>query len=318
MFWWILGGLSALIAISFIRERLRPKIDFTGKHVFITGGSTGLGLALATKFYLLGAKVTIVSRSEKNLAAAREAIAARGEGMKVVSVACDVMDADAVNKAVTFAAEVQGRAVDVLICSAGLAEPGRFLEIDLAQHRRQMDLNYFGTLHAIRAVLPAMCAATVQTHVVLVSSAVALCSMSGYSAYAPTKFALRGLADALRNELAANRVAVTIFYPSNINTPGFEAENKTKPAETTAIEGTGSLLTPEDCAQHLIDGMHLGRYAITNELLTEAARMGVNGSTPRPHVLLEALLAPLTVIMGWAFTWYMDWTVRSHNKQKKQ
>ena len=68
---------------------------------------------------------------------------------------------------------------------------------------------------------------------ILYSSAVAFCGMVGYSAYAPTKFALRGLADCLRNELVGSGVKVSIFYPSNMDTPGFAVENKTKPAETS-------------------------------------------------------------------------------------
>jgi 3-dehydrosphinganine reductase len=56
--------------------------------------------------------------------------------------------------------------------------------------------------------------------------------MVGYSSYAPTKFALRGLADSLRNELCGTGVGVSIFYPSNMATPGFEQENRTKPRET--------------------------------------------------------------------------------------
>eukprot|EP00047_Mylnosiga_fluctuans_P008485 m.7514 g.7514 ORF g.7514 m.7514 type:complete len:165 (-) comp2198_c0_seq1:51-545(-) len=155
-----------------------------------------------------------------------------------------------------------------------------------------------------------------QGHLILVSSAVALCSMVGYSSYAPTKFALRGLADSLRNELVASNIKVTIFYPSNMDTPGFAEENKTKPAETRTLEDSGGTFTAAAAAEHLMSGLALGRYAITNELLTEAARIGINGSTPRPHVILEAMLAPLTVVIGWAFTQYMDYVVRAGKKAR--
>ena len=121
-----------------------------------------------------------------------------------------------------------------------------------------------------------------------------------------------------------------------METPGFAEENKTKPAETKAIEDSGGTFSAAAAADHLWSGLSMRRYAITNELLCEIARIGVNGSTPRPHVLLEALLAPLTVIIGlvlpvfnffifypstkilipiyithrWGFTFYMDYVVQ--------
>lgn len=308
--------MAAAVVASFVWERVTAKLRLKGKHVFITGGSTGLGLAIAIKCAQAGALVSIVSRSLENLKSAKAKIEAAAGG-RVVALACDATDAGRVAAVVSEAAEAHGRGVDVLVCSAGLAEPGYFLEVPIEQHQRQMNLNYFGTLNAIKAVLPAMVTQG-DGHLVLVSSAVALCGMVGYTPYAPSKFALRGLADSLRNELAGSGVRVTIFYPSNMDTPGFATENKTKPKETVTIEGSGSLFTAAASADHLLDGMKLGRYAITDELLTELARMGINGSTPRAHVVLEALLAPLLTVFGSVFAAFMDHVVSSARRKAKQ
>ena len=105
------------------------------------------------------------------------------------------------------------------------------------------------------------------------SSAVAFSGFVGYAQYAPSKFALRGLADCLRNELKAHNIAVTIYFPSSMDTPGFAEENKTKPAECKEIEGSASLITADQAADNLLSGLARGHYAITDELLTEIGRI---------------------------------------------
>ena len=75
-------------------------------------------------------------------------------------------------------------------------------------------------------------------HIVIVASGLAVTSFLGYSSYAPTKWALRGLADTLRNELLGFGIAVQIAYPPDTETPGFAHENETKPPETTAVTST--------------------------------------------------------------------------------
>lgn len=142
---------------------------------------------------------------------------------------------------------------DIVVCCAGLATPAYFADADLGVHRKAMDLNYFGVLNTIKAVLPSM-TSNKSGHLILVSSAVCFAPMVGYSTYAPSKFALRGLGECLRNELQRYNIQVTMFYPSNMDTPAFAQENLTKPVETTEIEGTSTTFTAEQAAQHLFAG----------------------------------------------------------------
>ena len=117
-----------------------------------------------------------------------------------------------------------------MVCAAGAAYPGYFLEQDLAIFERTMRLNYLGSVFTAKAAVPAMVARS-SGHLILISSGAAAASFLGYSSYAPTKFAVRGLADALRNELCGTGVRVSVAYPPDTDTPGFEQENKTKPPE---------------------------------------------------------------------------------------
>ena len=91
-----------------------------------------------------------------------------------------------------------------------------------------MDVNYFGTLNAIKAVVPSM----IERHhgiIVGVSSAAGILGMFGYTAYSPTKFAVRGLLESLRAEMKPHNVAVHCVFPADIDTPQLEFENRTKP-----------------------------------------------------------------------------------------
>ena len=87
-----------------------------------------------------------------------------------------------------------------------------------------MELNYFGTLYPVRAVVPSMIERR-QGHLMLVSSAAGIVGVYGYSAYAPAKFAVRGLAETLRAELKPHGIVVGCAYPPDIDTPGLEAED---------------------------------------------------------------------------------------------
>lgn len=201
--------------------------------------------------------------------------------------------------------------VDLLVCNAGAALPGLFLEQPVGVFREQMDLNYFGTLHTVKAALPAMAEARSGV-VVIVSSALALFNFVGYTQYGSTKFALRGLAEAMRNEFLRYRIRVVHFMPSNIDTPGYENENKAKPEETRLIEGTATTSKPEDTARRLAAAIASGGFHHTEEAITYLLQVLCSGMAPRSNALLEFLLLPLCFVFGLAFRLYMDFVVSSH------
>jgi 3-dehydrosphinganine reductase len=189
-------------------------------------------------------------------------------GTATATAAADVTDVEAVAAAVAACGGVHGP-VDVLLTSAGGAHPGYFGELDAAVFRAQMEVDYFGTLHAVRAVVPSMMERG-RGHLVLVASTAALVGVFGYSAYAPAKYAVRGLAETLRPELAPSGIVVACAYPPDTRTPGFDAENALKPAETAKIS---EAITPRDAehvAKALVAGIEKDRLVITADFQTAA------------------------------------------------
>jgi 3-dehydrosphinganine reductase len=234
-----------------------------GAHVLVTGGSSGIGLATARLSASRGARVSLVGRDPARLAAAADAV-----GNGAATATADVTDADAVAGAVAACVTTHGP-VDVLLASAGGAHPGYFGELDDAVFRDQMEVDYFGTLHAVRAVVPSMTDRG-RGHLVLVASTAALVGVFGYSAYAPAKYAVRGLAETLRPELAPSGIVVACAYPPDTRTPGFDAENALKPVETAKISEAIKPRHADHVAKALVAGIEKDRLVITADFQTAA------------------------------------------------
>jgi len=202
----------------------------------ITGGSRGIGLALAETCAAAGARISLLARGAEGLVAAATQVQRAVPGAPVRTAAADVADPEALGDAVATLTAALGPP-DVLVTSAGYARPGPFADLDLAEFRAQMEVDYFGTLHTVRAVVPAMVERR-RGHLVLVSSTVAFVGVYGYSAYAPAKHAVRGLAETLRPELKPHGIVVACAYPPDTDTPGYAEENLHKPEVTRRISAS--------------------------------------------------------------------------------
>lgn len=233
------------------------------KHVVVTGGSSGIGKATAALYRRRGANITIIARDRARLSATHAELEASGAeaGGEVLTLAADVTDVAAIEGAIARATQRFG-APDVLVNSAGIAGPGYFEQLPLDSFREQMEVNFFGTLHATRAVLPAMRAAG-GGRIVMIASGAALIGVFGYTAYGPTKFALRGLAEALRSELRQSGIGVTIVYPPDTDTPQLHYENLVKPDETKLVAGAARVWQPEEVAGRIVRGVENGHFSVT-------------------------------------------------------
>lgn len=260
------------------------------QHVLITGGSSGIGLALARQAAAAGARVSLVARDPAKLAAARAAV-----GGSTFTTAADVAVEAEVRAALAAAERAQGP-VDVLIANAGVARPGYFEEVPVAVFERTMAVNYFGVLYPLKALVPAM-RARGRGAVVLVSSGVGLFGFFGYTPYAPAKFAVRGLAESLRAELHGTGVHVMIVYPPDTDTPQLADENRTKPPETRAVTAGGGLWTADEVAHVTLAGLARRRFAVT-------PGWGVT------------LLAWGHSLLGPVLRWYFDGVARRARRRK--
>lgn len=241
-----------------------------GGHAIVTGGSSGIGLATARELAARGATVSIVARDQERLASALAEL--RPLGGQVDSAAADVAEAAGLKAAIEGLVERSGPC-DVLVTSAGIARPGYFQELEIEAFRSAMDTNYFGTLNAIRAVVPSMLERRGGS-IVGIASAAALVGVFGYSAYGPSKFAVRGLLESLRVELAPHNIAVGCVYPPDTETPQLEHENQFKPFETHAISGAFKPLAAERVARAVVDGVERGEAWTIPDLQTKLLARG--------------------------------------------
>ena len=261
--------------------------NFEDKHVIITGGSSGIGKEVAKLLAREGANISIIARNSTKLASAQQEIALEkiSTQQRIFSFSADVCQREEIETAIEKAIALVG-SPDILITCAGIAHPGYFQELPLEIFENTMAINYFGSLYAIKAVLPAM-EKQRRGHIVLISSGAGLIGIYGYTPYSPTKFALRGLAESLRGELKQSGIKVSIVYPPDTDTPQLEAENKTKPRETKLITGSAQTWSAQNVAKEILQGMVKEKFAITPGL-----EMGVLNR-------FHSLLAPI-------LQWYFD------------
>ncbi|GFO47401.1 3-ketodihydrosphingosine reductase [Plakobranchus ocellatus] len=220
----------------------------------VTGGSSGIGKSLAVLALKGGAKVTIAARDKEKLLAAQQEIASHSEDAskeQVQNVSVDLSkDLDSVQKAFDRAESTFGP-IKILINCAGTSTPGCFEDLPISSFQKMMDINYMSAVHATRAVVAAM-KSRCEGRIVFVSSQAGQVGLFGFTSYSASKFALRGLAEALQMELAPYNIHVTLAFPPDTNTPGFQEEEKTKPEETKLISQTSGLFSPEKVAATIL------------------------------------------------------------------
>ncbi|WP_372840577.1 SDR family NAD(P)-dependent oxidoreductase [Phaeovulum sp.] len=228
--------------------------------IFISGGSSGIGLATAMAYARRRKKprLGLFARDKARLDRAAETICAEIPTAEVRCFPLDVADSERVATTVSQAVTALG-APDRVVLAAGITLPGRFDANSLSVQREVMEINYFGSLNMVLALAPLMHAGS---RIALVGSAAGLIGTYGYGGYAPSKFALRGLAEVLRVELAARGISVTLCLPPDTDTPMLAAELPLRPAVTNRIAAGAPVLSASVVANALLRGMEAGRFLV--------------------------------------------------------
>lgn len=180
-------------------------MELRDKVIIVTGASGGIGEATARLLAERGAKVVLAARSKDKL----EAMAAELPG--AMAVPTDMRDPKAIKDLVAKTVEAHGR-VDVLINNAGQGMFGTVETIDLEQYQEMIELNVYGPLRAMQAVIPVM-RAQGGGAIVNISSQVTQAYYTDLGGYASTKYALNGLSLTIQQEVANDKIAVSTVYP---------------------------------------------------------------------------------------------------------
>lgn len=217
------------------------------KVVIITGGSSGIGKALAFHFGRKGAKVLITGRNEKTLSATVREL--REDGVDIHAVCADVTLPDDNKRMAEEAIKVYGR-IDVLINNAGISMRAIFEDVDPEVIKKVMDINFYGAVYATKCCLPEIIRN--RGSIVGISSIAGFRGIPARTGYSASKFALNGFLESLRTELLNSGVHVLTACP------GFTTSNirKRSLTEDGSLQGESprqeeKMMSAEECAAHI-------------------------------------------------------------------
>jgi short-subunit dehydrogenase len=212
--------------------------------VLITGSSSGIGWETALAFAEKGSLLAVAARSEDKLHQLADIISSKGGSCLTVPV--DVTDTESVRRMAERVKEHYGR-IDVLVNNAGFGIFSPVLEAKLSDIQEMMDVNYFGVVRCIQAVVPYMVDQN-RGHVVNVASMAGFVAAPTHGGYSATKFAVIGLSEALREEVRDSGVKVTTVNPGPTNTPFFDKADLSKMPKVAQK----FMRKPEEVAQAIV------------------------------------------------------------------
>jgi short-subunit dehydrogenase len=192
----------------------KPEADLTNHVVLITGGSRGMGLLLAKQFARCGCRIAICARDAEELQRAETDIATAGG--RAFSVVCDLTDRTQTERMVQEVTDHYG-GVDILINCAGIISVGPAQLMKIEDFEEAMAINFYGTLHAIWAVMPQMRQRRTG-RIVNISSVGGRVPVPHLLPYSCSKFAVTALSEGLRAELRQDHIQVTTILPGTMRT----------------------------------------------------------------------------------------------------
>jgi dehydrogenase/reductase SDR family member 7B len=218
------------------------------KVVLITGGTSGIGKALAFAFGRAGAKIVVTGRNEENLGATAKALAA--QHIDHLALVADVSQEGDCARMVAQTIDRFGK-LDILINNAGISMRALFEDLDLAVIRQVMDINFYGTVYATKYALPHIL--KTKGSVLGISSIAGYRGLPGRTGYSASKFAMHGFLETLRTEVLEKGVHVMIACP------GFTASNIRNAALTARgqVQGQspldeGKIMSAEEVAERIL------------------------------------------------------------------
>lgn len=246
---------------------------FKGKNVVITGASSGIGRAAATKFAKRGANVILVARRLEKLQQAEDEL--KKFGISTMTCRCDVSDKLQVASLYKMVQDKFG-AIDILVNNAGFAIYGSVSDITIDDIESQMATNYFGMIYCTKYFLPDMLEKHTG-HIVNVASVAASFGLPGIASYCASKFAMLGFSEGLKYELRGTGVKVTVVSPIMVRTDFFD-----HPSFENMPRYSPTSLSAEIVAKAVLKAANSSRLEI---IVPAAARAAVWGKHTFPFLV---------------------------------
>jgi 3-dehydrosphinganine reductase len=228
------------------------------KCVLITGGSKGIGRAIAREFAKRGAHPFLVARGRDALEETQRELQRDFPRVRTGICCADVGRADDAERAVA-AMLTEMESIDGIVNNAGIAEPRYFDDTEVAVFERTMQVDFLGAVYFTKAAYPHL---RPGSFIAFTSSVAGYIGTFGYTSYCPAKFAMLGFAEALDQECRQRDIHVCVLCPPDTQTPGLDAENKTKPFETAWLSRTARLMSADDVARKFVRGLERDRFLI--------------------------------------------------------
>ncbi|MBX3034631.1 MAG: SDR family oxidoreductase [Bdellovibrionaceae bacterium] len=293
---WFLGYRRAALgmgAAALVGRAWPLKMDsFSGRSVVITGGSRGLGLALAEEFVKEGAWVSILARDEDELRRAKNQLAVFG-GRPVSAWICDVTDGKQVRDTLEKICRQRG-GVDVLVNNAGSITAGPFASMEEEDFEAQVKIHLGAAVHSLRAILPIFSRQGQGGRIVNICSLGGKFGVPHMAPYCASKFALSGFAQSVGPELLQQDITMTTVYPGLMRTgSAIQAVFKGNHEKEFAWFAMGAnmpglSITARSAARQILCATREGRSEV---VLSPAAKLGVFAHARFPELF--------QVLMSW-------------------
>src|SRR5213082_2278361 len=275
----LIGAWVTARAIRTARYTLRNKV------AVITGGSRGLGLVLARHICAQGGKVAIIARDPEELGRAKIDLGRRRGAQNAIGVKCDLLDASQIESAVQEIIDRFGK-IDILINNAGIIEVGPLENMTREDFERAMRLHFWAAYALIFRIIPEM-RIWGGGRIVNISSIGGKVAVPHLAPYSASKFALTGLSDAIRAELARDNIHVTTVTPGMMRT-GSHVNARFKGKHDIefawfAVSAAAPLISmnAERAARKILAACRRGQPSLT---LTYAARTAILGNALFPNL----------------------------------